>query len=291
MVVPWCLFALYEFLFTRSLREALNNHVIVVLLLIDLFIETITFPLMITYYGLSGNLHASPPYSQLWSYTILGFFPTQTIVFAWCTIERHILVFHNHWFTNKRNRIFLHYIPLIIVPLYCFIYFAVSLSNIYPICAYLNIQSTVLGIYAPCFAFIVTHFKVDLILHQIMPILIIIISTFALFYRFLRQKARARQPVELKKQRKLIVQAVSIFIIFGIFQFPWIIVKFCGLFGLSFPIVENYMTFLQCYVIFLFPFVCLGTIPDIGKKMKIFLCCKNRQQRIGPDQTQQQNTT
>ncbi|CAF0816568.1 unnamed protein product [Adineta ricciae] len=289
--LPCCLFALYHLLFNRNLREALNNHLIIVLLLIDLIIESIDFPLIIHYYQLNGNWQVTRPFSKLWSYSNFGFFPTQTIVFAWCTIERHIFIFHNQWFLTKRKRILLHYIPLIIIPLYCLIYYAISIFYTYSICEYIDIQSTVLGLYLPCFILNPIHFKIDLILHQIIPILIIIISTLALFFRFLRQRIHMKQSIQWKKQRRLIIQVLSIFIVFGIFQFPWTILQLCNLFGLSLnslQIIQNFMFFFGCYVVFLFPFVCLGTIPEIGKKIQILLFY-NQNRRVRPNQVSYPN--
>ncbi|CAF1527102.1 unnamed protein product [Adineta ricciae] len=292
--LPCCLFTLYQFLSNRNLREALNNHLIILILLIDLVLETFLFPLIIHYYRLDGNWQVSRPFSKLWSYTNFGFFPTQTIVFAWCTIERHILIFHNHWVSTTKKRILIHYIPLIVIPLYCLIYYAVSVFYSYSICEYVDVQSTVVGIYLPCFILIPIHFKVDLILHQIIPILIIIISTFALFFRFLHQRVRMKQSLQWKKQRKLIIQVLSIFIIFGIFQFPWTILQLCSLFGLSLDslqVTQNFMFFFDCYVVFLFPFVCLATLPEIEKKFQIFYFWRKQQRTIVPAQVPNQNET
>jgi hypothetical protein len=81
----------------------------------------------------------------------------------------------------------------------------------------------------------------------------------------------------------LIIQVLSIFILFSGFQFPWTILQLCGLLGLSLNSlgnIKNYMFFFGYYVIFLFPFVCSGTLPEIGKKMETFLCWKKQHPRI-----------
>jgi hypothetical protein len=213
-----CLFVLYQLLFIRNLRESLSNHIIIVLLLLDLLFECTNIPFIIHYYRRNGIWQITRPFSQIWSFLSFGIYPTKTIVFAWCTIERHILVFHHRLLLNPRNRFVLHYLPLIIVPLYGLIYY--SLIIFYPFCDYLYSQSTLNGVYTPCFLIDPILSKYDLIVNQIIPVLIIISFTLGLFFRFQLQKGRLRQSLEWRKQRKLIIQVLSIFIIFSGFQFP-----------------------------------------------------------------------
>jgi hypothetical protein len=140
-------------------------------------------------------------------------------------------------------------------------------------------------VYTPCFLIDPILSKYDLIVNQIIPVLIVIIFTLGLFFRFQLQKSRLRQSVEWRKQRKLIIQVLSIFIIFSGFQFPWTILELCCLFGLSLDSlgnIPNYMFFFGNHVIFLFPFVCCGTLPDIGKKLEKILCWKKQDRRIVP---------
>ncbi|CAF1382075.1 unnamed protein product [Adineta ricciae] len=267
--LPCCFFILFHLLFNRNLRETLSNHIIIVILLLVLIMECTYFPLAIHYYRLGGNWHVQRPFSQLWTYSLFGFFPTQTVVFAWCTIQRHILIFHSQLLATKANRILVHYIPLVVVPMYCLIYYALNIFiSVHPICQYVDIQSTI-----------------DIIVHQITPIVIIITSTLALFFRFQRQRAHLRQSMQWRKQRKLIIQVLSIVTVFGIFQFPWAVLESWYLFGLplsSLDAVQNYMLFFNCYSVHLFPFVCLGTIPDIGKKMANLLWWKRQYVQIYP---------
>ncbi len=216
--LPCCLFVLYQFLFIRNLRESLSNHLLIVLLLLDLIYECTSISFTINYYRLNGIWQIKRPFSQIWSFLDYGMYATNTIIFAWCTIERHILIFHHRLLLNRQKRIVLHYIPLIGVPLYGLIYY--SLIIFYPFCDYLYSQSTLNGVYTPCFLIDPILSKYDLIVNQIIPVLIIISFTLGLFFRFQLQKGRLRQSLEWRKQRKLIIQVLSIFIIFSGFQFP-----------------------------------------------------------------------
>lgn len=37
---------------------------------------------------------------------------------VWLAIERHILIFHDRWISNRRGRFIFHYLPLIILVSY-----------------------------------------------------------------------------------------------------------------------------------------------------------------------------
>ena len=114
-------FVLYHLLFNRLLRQALNNHAVIVLILIGLIIELIDIPLIIHFFRFGYNWKVTSIFSYFWSFIDYGCFTTQTIIFAWTTIEKHILIFHDRWLLTKKKRFFIHYLPLIILLIYCFI--------------------------------------------------------------------------------------------------------------------------------------------------------------------------
>ena len=73
----------------------------------------------------------------------------------------------------------------------------------------------------------------DVVANQIIPIFIIVISTLGLLIRVLFQKRTLGRAIQWKKQRKLIVQTLSISILYACFQFPWTFFQFCDLIHLS----------------------------------------------------------
>ena len=167
------------------------------------------------------------------------------------------------------------------IPLYCFIYY--GLVVFYPFCEYIDYQTTVSGLSIPCFLVDPLISKFDLIAHQILPLIIINISTLALFVRYVRQKANLRGTIEWRTQKRLLIQVASRFVTFAGLQFPWTILQLCGLFG--FPLdslgnKKNYMFFFGGSVILLSPFACCGTLPNVSKKLKAFFCCKKQQIRV-----------
>lgn len=87
-----CLFVLYHLLFIKSARQILCNHSIIVLLLINLIFNCVNVPLVIHYYRLNGNWQITRPFTQIWQFFHFALFATQTILFAWCCIERYFIV-------------------------------------------------------------------------------------------------------------------------------------------------------------------------------------------------------
>ena len=129
------IFALYYLLFDRNLRNGLNNHVIILILIIGLICQLTDYPWLLYYYKHNGIWKRSLIFCEIWGYIDWGLYITQTILFAWTTIERHILIFHDKWLLTKRKRLFIHYIPPILIIFYCLImylivYFFPSCENV-----------------------------------------------------------------------------------------------------------------------------------------------------------------
>jgi len=201
----------------------------------------------------------------------------QLFIFAWATMERHILIFHDQWLSTKKKRFFIHYLPIIGIRIYFCIFYArviffpfceKSYDYTKPHCAYLcAYANNVLYLW-------------DTIVHQIIPNLLIIFFSIALFLRVLWQKHRLNQPVRWRKYRKLAIQIISISILYLFFSFPWSFLDLLYICGLSYDkiaVISVYTSFLGYYVILLFPFVCAGSLPELRVKIKnIFLFRRNQ---------------
>ncbi len=132
----------------------------------------------------------------------------QIILFAWATIERHILIFHNQWLSTKIKRIFLHCFPMIFIVIYCFIYYLTVV--VFLSCDYMNDQSPINGVPFHCLygndAFFLSW---DLLCHQLIPTMIIVISIIALLVRILYQKSRLHRTIQWGKQRKMTIKLLQ----------------------------------------------------------------------------------
>ena len=80
------------------------------------------------------------------------------------------------------------------------------------------------------------------------------------------QKRRLHGTINWRKQRKMIIQLLSISIIYFIFNAPYALVFLALRLGLSTNIgveFSLYAAFFSYYITFLLPFVACGTLPEL----------------------------
>jgi hypothetical protein len=276
--VTCSLFVLYSLLFDRALRRALNNHVIIVLLFIGLVHELTSVPWILYRY------HFGVPLVQTSTFYLASFFfdyslyTTQIILFAWATLERHILIFHDQWVSKKPNRFFFHYLPISSILIYCVVYY--SIITFGPFCKSSFVFFLAGGYIIPCVYSNTILATWDLLAHQVIPTFIIVIFSIALIVRVLRQKQRINQPFQWRKHRKMTIQLLSISALYLVLNFPWTIILFATQYGLSEDVARIYTyygLYFRTYIIFLFPFVCCGSSSELRHKFrKAFLWCRRR---------------
>ena len=276
------LFALYYLLFDRTLRNGLNNHVIIVILIIGLICEVTDYPWLLYYYQQEGMWERSLMFCQIWGYLDWGLYITQTVLFAWATIERHILIFHDSWLSTKKKRFFVHYLPLVMLLLYCLILYAVV--YFFPPC-----QNALDYFYVTCAdacLFDDGIFSVfDTIVDEVLPIFVIIIFSIALLLRVLWQKYRMRQPIQWRKQRKMTIQLLSISFLYLVLLFPFTLVDFMLVCGFPVEQIVNfrlYAMFLHYFMMLFLPFICVLSLPELRAKLITTLHLRRQARRIGP---------
>lgn len=275
------LFVLYHLLSDRTQRQALHNHVIILLLLIVLIMEIFDVPFVLHFIRVGYTWQLTTSLSYFWTFIDYGCYSTKMILFSWATIERHILIFHDRWLVTEKKRFLLHYLPMIIILLYCFIYYLIVV--IFLPCPYPNNQHPLHGVPAPCLydnVFVITW---DLICHQIIPTIIIVTFSIALLVRVLYQKASLRRKIQWRKQRKMTIQLLSIAVLYQLFNFPWTFIQLCLMVKLPVDIDGEAFAiafFAPYYLISFFPFVCWGTLPELGTKLKRLYVCRRPPPRV-----------
>ncbi len=262
------LFVLYHLLFDRALRNALNNHVIIILLFICLIAEVTFYPWMFYFYQHKDVWERSPMFCVIWGFLDWTLYVVHTMLFAWATIERHILIFHDGWVSTKKRRFCVHYCPLILLPLYLFIFYIVM--YFFPNCENLLRPSYALCIY-PCLYDTSIISMWDFVVDQLLPILTIIVFSSGLLVRVLWQRVRMRRTIHWRKHRKMTIQLLSISFLYLIILLPYAIVYIVRLSGLTSSLVidfRTYTAYLSYFIVLLFPFVCAFSLPGLQKKMK-----------------------
>ncbi|CAF3235654.1 unnamed protein product [Rotaria sp. Silwood2] len=261
-------FLLFHLFTNKTLRYQLKNHVIIVLLFIGLIIELLDIPLHLSFLHL-GNVHPSIPFICLiWWFMDIGLYNGCTIIMAWCSVHLYLLVFHDGMFLNRNRRLFFHYLPIIMLLFYILVFYIIAIifppcKNTYdytlPVCndfpCYLG--DSYLGIW-------------DSVVNSILPTCVISISTIVLFINIHYYKRRAHQPIRWRKQRKMILQLLLLCTLYLLPNIPLNILIFSHICGLSESIgvkAQLHFDFLCYFVILLYPFLCLGFLSKIRKKV------------------------
>lgn len=277
------LFVLYYLLFDRTLRRALNNHVIVVLLLTVLVCQMTMYPWMLYYYYYGDSWQRSFTFCTIWGYIDWAFYVMQIALFAWASIERHILIFHDAWVATKKKRFFVHYLPIIIIIIYYLIFYFII--YFFPFCQNTFINAGMICVAICSFNSIGFH-VFETIINNIIPSLTIVIFSMALLVRILRQKQRMRQAIQWRKHRKMTIQLLLISSLYLVVTCPSAFMTFlriCGLpndIGVDFEIVA---VFLSYYIVLFFPFVTILSIPELCTKIKTILKLQRPRRLIAPE--------
>lgn len=269
---------LYCFLRNRSLRRSLNNHIIIIILIVGLINELIDIPPRLYQYRFKTPLIQSEFYYLFGFYLNYGGHITHLLLFSWATIQRHILIFHHHCLLTRRRRFFLHYLPMIIIFIYSLIYYAVI--TFYPFCQTFFKFYLTGGYIIPCIYEYRPLALWELFIHQGLATLNIAIFSIALIVRVVQQKRHVHGIILWRKYRRMSIQLVTISILYIIFQFPSTIILFATRYSLSKVASISYMyyaLYLRHYGIFLFPFACLASSPEL--QVALINSLQSRQQR------------
>ena len=252
-------FVLYYLLFDRTLRRALNNHVIIVLLFVGLISELTSVPWILYRYHFGVPLIQRPIFYLFSFFFDYAFYTIQVMLFAWATIERHILIFKSQWMSTKIKRFFFHYLPIILILIYCLIYYSIITFGSF--CKNSFVSFLAGGYIIPCIYGNVMLAAWELFIHQVTSTLVIVIFSITLMVRVVRQKRKLNQPIQWRKYRMMAIQLLSISALYLIFNSPWILILLATLYGISAKVARIYTfygIYIRTYVMFLLPFVCCG---------------------------------
>ncbi|CAF3408120.1 unnamed protein product, partial [Rotaria sp. Silwood2] len=192
----------------RSLRQSLNNHAIIVLLIVTLAIQSIDIPWYIDFARHGSVFSQTPLVCLIWWLIDICFYNSMTVIFAWISLERHILIFYDQWLSTLKKRLFVHYLPLAIIIAYLVSFYFVAMlvipcENEYvytlPVCGN-----------TPCYLLEPVIGIWDSGINGYLPNLIVIVANIALIVRVAVQKRRRRQGVQWRKHRRMIIQMLSI---------------------------------------------------------------------------------
>ena len=280
------IFLLYHLLFQQHLRRALHNHIIIILLVLVFGIQVFDNPLYIDANRLGGHKNSFtmiPSICLMWWFFDYGFYGAITVFMAWGSIERHILVFHHQLIRTWKQKVLVHYLPLLLIAIYMLgFYIGVIL---YPPCENtFDFESFGCG-FSPCYEEVSYLNLWDYSVNGILCTFIETVFSIGLLVRVLWQKRRAHQPVNWRKHRKMAMQLISISTLTLTVVFPQSLIvviqhvggPFLSNFGAG---IDPYLFYLYTFVVLFIPFICLGSLPELWPKLYPF--SRKRRLNVGP---------
>lgn len=277
------IFLLYHYLFDPVLRNALNNHIIIILLIICLINHVTFYPWMLYFYQHRYDWVRSYTLCVIMAFIDWSLYIAHTLLFAWAMIERHILIFHDRWISTPKKRFFVHYLPLIALILYWFFFYVVT--YFFPPCPNRYRPISLICMF-PCLYDNYTFSMWDFIAHQIVPIFVITVFSIGLLLRVLWKKTRMCRGVNWQKHRKMTIQAISIASMYCIILLPYTMVYIVrNIYYVSSPLIKefyDYTVFLSYFVILLFPFVCACSLPKLRTRLKNIFCLPPYARQVVP---------
>jgi hypothetical protein len=256
-------------IFNRTQRHALQNHTILLILLCGLPIQVwdINFYLVFFHYG--SVVPPKPVTCLLWYLADDGFFTAGVILLAWLAIERHILIFHDRWVSNRRGRFLYHYLPLIIILTYVVPYYTIVIF--FPPCENtFDYSAAVCGGLA-CYHAYGFLGMWEFAANSTTPVIIESIVSTALILRVHWQRRRLRQSNQWRKQRRMVIQLLlvsSVSISVSLPFYALSILEYCGISSVTMNEVDFDFFYLTYCIYFLFPFASLCQFPELRKKIK-----------------------
>ncbi len=275
------LFLLYHLLINPALRTALNNHVVILVIFLGLLYEVTDIVWLIYYYHTNSALIMKPSFCLVWVLIDTAGYVTLSILVAWASIERHILIFHQNWVSTKTKRVLIHYLPLIILSLYPALFY-VFVYCVLPCEPYFDYNSALCDYFSCIYSRpFVTMWATTV--NYIIPIFSIVIFSLALLLRVLYQKYRMRQRIQWRNYRKMAIQLLSISAVYVLFLLPWTILSTAYIAGLPLSVGADYYSinsYLSYFVVMLTPFVCVMSLPELRKKFTSILLLQCRPTRV-----------
>lgn len=120
----------------------------------------------------------------------------------------------------------------------------------------------------------------DVIIHDIIPTIIIIIFSLGLLVRIVHKKRSLHRPIHWRKHRKMTIQLLSISLLYLIIYMPKMLIEFAHICGAPEELGADFLLYAEFFEHFgniLIPFVFTGSLPEFQTRIrKLFPCFRRR---------------
>lgn len=264
-LIPSLLCSMFIFIsaiYNRNLRRR-TNRIMLLIIFVD-FIELLCDLVPISLYFFATGHVYSLSVCHYWAsgnYLLQGI---SSWLMGWASIDRYLLIFHS----QIRDTVFRHELPIIILCTFVTIWYIVLTLTYTCTKTWVDGQKFLCG--GPCFDAHISMVTADWILIVLLPTLAIVIFNALLLIRVLIQKCHrlpgaTNRSFAWRQNRKLIIQLLSIIIVYAITQCPLAIFSIIRLLGPSNFLIDVSLIWLfyTPYLIYLIvPFAYVATTKE-----------------------------
>lgn len=252
------LLILCQYLFDQARRRALHNHMVLLIIMTNILLIITDLAWMLDSFRHSGRvLSPTPAFCMIWWFLDYSLYTTQTVILAWASIERHLLIFHSHLMSTRRKRFLYHYLPPALLVLYMMLFYA-WVMFIPPCENQYNFNAESCGS-DPCYAHVRFLGLWDALVNSVLPTLTIAVFSVALLYRTVVHKRRLGQANQRRKLRHMSIQLLTLAGVYLFLNFPFAIIMLVQLISKTGPQTgfgaQLYVFFLTYSVTLSLPFV------------------------------------
>ena len=268
----------------QHLRKTLSLHVIFVLFALNFIQLSVDISLALQYLNTGIVRPSFAATCTTWMFIDSFTYYLGLLLMAWATIERYLLIFHSHVFNTKRGRFLFHYLPILGLCLYALVYY-IFVDFFYPCVNSFDFSFAFCGLVCYMNLPSPTLFGIEAMAHQVVPTFFISLFSIALLVRSVLSRRRLQQSIEWRKYRKMIVQILSISIVYLVFSVPFSINPIAQLTNNPTPfpydVYLNVFSYWAYGICIFLPFVIATSLPNFVQKLKQLIIMR-MQQRVLP---------
>ncbi|UJR24590.1 hypothetical protein I4U23_005965 [Adineta vaga] len=271
--IPSIICSLYLFIqyATRPrLRQSIHHHVVIVLLCSSFLFITIPVSASEAFFYTATVRPSTYLFCSIWTWIHYTINISNLILMAFSCTERHWLIFRLNPLRTQRQRIFYHYIPIVICILYPALFYFI-LIFLYP-CESVYDFTQLLCI-MPCYFMDITIGNIDTFLNNWTPIFAIPLLSGSLFIRFVFQKRQMQMEIfRWKRDRKMVIQLLTIACLYF---FMWAPLKSVSIYNLVWTVKISgqfqidYMFILPYFIHLFYPFVVLLSNSELRRRNRV----------------------
>lgn len=280
LLVGYCLLSSW-----KKLKKTLSLHAVTVLVIINFIQLTADISLALQYLKTGVVRPSVPVICNTWMFIDSFTYYLGLLLMAWTSFERHLLIFHSHLFNTSRVRLLFHYCPIAAICLYALIFY-IYVDFLYPCTNTFDFSYAFCGLVCYMNLSNATVFGIEMMVHQVLPTFLITPLGGGLLVRTILSRQRLQRSIEWRKYRRMIVQLLSVSVVYLLFSMPFSLNPIAQLARtsspLTFDVYLNVFSYWAYGICIFLPFVLAGSLPDTEVKLsKLFRL--NRNVRVTPN--------